>query len=379
MNEHTCLCADPTCAVPCTALKRKAKRKTQVTNHLLAIKRKRGDASHPMNDALWQTPIVINYYLVKRPIIEYDARGDVAKVYHQRAYQKRLDRERTEGERMEAAWRQGEITAEEYRTILVGNRRIRFDKEQSVAKEVQAQLNAKIAELRLEQHPTADSIAHLHELEDSQAKCAKLNQEVQAYKDQLVAAIRRSVAWFSHPNLDGQGYLESNQSLFEYSGCAYPTNDDPETFYFWVALLTPWKRWSSIEPWSDENIRHIRGRLQQRVERWLNVDGLAQEEREERLKRQQYFNSACDKVKAGRDEASTFNDLDAEVWKEKQQEYWLGAQAYVTKISYTFTGGNDDMDDVAEALDQFKYLLEFMDATEAEATMVANNGLQRRS
>ena len=376
-DEFKCPFSDPSRANPCNTLKDGIKKKTQITNHLLSVEGHGGDSQHPEDDPLWNSRLIKNYYLCKRPVYDLDERRVAMREYNKRAYQKRLDREAAQRETAEAAFKQGTISADEFRTILVGAKRIRFDLEYSVTQKVQQQLATKIAELRLQEQPTDDALAHLAELEESQRKCTELNEKAQGYKDQLIGAVRQFIEWFGNPDAEGVNLIESGEGLLEYSGLSFPIDDSEDTYYFWAAMLTPKNKWKGSSPWTDDVIRNLRAQLQLLVTRWLSEPGLSDESIEEIRQRQQHFNSACDRVKARRDESETFNMFDSEMWLDTQAEIWQGAQDYVNKVFNSFTGAAFRPVDVISTVDQYAQLIKHMDDAVVEATTAANYGLER--
>lgn len=376
-TEFKCPFSDPSRADPCTTLKDGIKKKTQITNHLLAVQNRGGDSRHPKDDPLWNERIITNYYLCKRPIYELDERAKAQQEYNKRAYQKRKDRETAMIETAEAQYKSGEMTAEEYRRILVGNRRIRFDQERDVQSKVQAQLNARIEQLRLEIQPTEDSRAQLAQLEASQRQCEELNTRADGFKDQLLSSLRRLIEWFGDSDTERPSFLDSGEGLFNYAGLSFPTDDKPATFYFWAAFITAKKLWPTFTPWKDDSMRHLRVQVKALVTKWEKEDGLTDESKSEVKMRLQVFNSALDKVRAARDETSVYNELDAEVWQEEQNGIWREQQQYVGAVFEKFNGDDWGPVDIIETVDQYSQLLKHMDGAIQEAARVATNALSK--
>ena len=68
-TEFFCPFSNPDRLNPCSALHGQRKSKTHITTHLISLKRKNGDVHHPINDPLWNDPLIKNYYLIKKPIL----------------------------------------------------------------------------------------------------------------------------------------------------------------------------------------------------------------------------------------------------------------------------------------------------------------------
>ena len=129
-SEYVCPFSDPSRAHPCTALHGKTKTKTQIAKHLLSIKRRNGDKFHPIEDPLWDAPLIVRYYLMRKPLLTEEQRTIALKSRNKRYYAMRLGRQVGAKEKLE----NGNLTEAEYRRLLVGKARLEFDLEKRLEK-----------------------------------------------------------------------------------------------------------------------------------------------------------------------------------------------------------------------------------------------------
>jgi hypothetical protein len=130
-KEKVCPFSDPSRPNPCTTHATPKKRKDIIQNHLLQIKQKGYDAQHPANDPLWESWAINKYWLVSRPsalIKEEDKKAARSKAAR-KSYQTRLNREEREAANRKRQYEEGLISFDEYKSILVGHKRWKAEKE----------------------------------------------------------------------------------------------------------------------------------------------------------------------------------------------------------------------------------------------------------
>jgi hypothetical protein len=305
-------------------------------HHLKKVRDKGGDASHPIDDPLWQSPDV-KYYLQPRPP-KYDApKRKAAQQYsHHRYYVKRTKLQEEQADAMMEKYLAGEIDAEQYKTFLIGKRRNQFLEqerirsiEQRIREEKEAELQTRIeerlAELRSQQQldGTTSTAAAIKGLENARDQLQSSDDMVAAYKRQISMHSRAIVTFFAT-----ESFLSSEQTLLEYRRFTWPTDPSVESFYTFAAVLTPEVEWDE-QIRSDQHLRHMQATLT----RYINAEKNNVEEDEIPQLDQILgtFNSCCDIIEESENRSAQMTMEGAQRWLDDQSELWERIRQEVKK------------------------------------------------
>lgn len=152
-NPLVCPFSDMSRDEPCIEFSITVERKEFLMKHLLAIKNKGGNAQHPIDDGLWDDDFT-KYLMMPRPgKYSVGKRKRSHQKAAKRAYQKKKRRETEMGQVYRQRFDRDELSATEYRKILTGANKRRFDEEQRVKERVEAMqaANDQILQQRLQQ------------------------------------------------------------------------------------------------------------------------------------------------------------------------------------------------------------------------------------
>src|SRR5579859_4426085 len=298
--------------------------------HLLAIKNKGGDVQHPIDDGLWDNDFT-KYLMMPRPgKYSVGKRKRSHQKAARRAYQKKKRRETEMGQVYRQRFDQDKLSAAEYRKILTGANRRRFDEEQRVKERVEAmqaandqilqqRLQQKIAELQ-SSNALGVQDARIQELEYLQTELSKKNDVVSGTQSQLARATTDVAEFYTAPR-----FIESNSSVFDHHNYEPPRTPSVEAFYEFATLLHPPEEWSTGVVFDDGSIRRMKTVLRQWVDstkRKLSSD----DEREHIDGFVSVFQSSCDCVVKERDINAKRSEIMKERWFTDQDTAWMNAQ-----------------------------------------------------
>lgn len=271
-DVYICPFADTSRRHPCTALQGQKKSKTQVTNHLISLKNRNSDECHPINDRLWNTRLVKNYYLIKQPQLTEEQRRLARRARNKRGYQKRKIASVSAKEKLA----NGQIDETGYRKLLVGKARWDYDVEQRVKQEktkakadaeeeLQRLFNERVQELSNNQQ-TAINTAELSTLSDLQKSLDDANSSVIQFKNTVCKLASNFVSMVARKNDDdtdinceraGNNTTHNNtitlgdseEDMLTFVGLGFPTTTDEPTYYYYAALCLPQLNWDDAKPW----------------------------------------------------------------------------------------------------------------------------------
>ena len=373
-----CPSSDSTRQNPCP-INTARKKKTQITNHLRNTleKPERGDDQHPPDDPLWQSRLVKEYYLIKRPKLTEDQKKKGLQRTNKRSYRKRVRRQDKELPDAQVKWRKGEMDTEEYRKLLVGSERIQFDNDQKVA-EVQERLGARIEELRSQARQGNVDGVELQRMEALQQELMETKRLVDTHKNNSIQIARRLVSFFGGPNAE-TSILATGKDLISCSGVEYLSQVEIDTYYWWAALLLAKHQWEDeIEFEKLFSDKTTRLHLKALVGKIAGDRTLPDEEKKKMRDSLGAFNSSCDVIAGEYEKCRRFGvDIDTQVFVAEQRCAWNFAKDSVSKIlSKSFTGGASSVWKVNRAVDQMRRLVDELDeadsANQAAATAATN-------
>ena len=172
--------------------------------HLISLKRKNRDVHHPINDPLWNDPLIKNYYLIKRPTLMERQKKLVQKGHNKHHYAKRKIRAADAKEKLSS----GFVTEVKYQKLLVGKARLDYDIEKKIQKaredaeaEVQRLVDARIQELQ-QTNTTGTGTAELDRLTDLQNELQQANLQVQKFKDSAYKHAKTFMSLFAKSDKD---------------------------------------------------------------------------------------------------------------------------------------------------------------------------------
>jgi len=390
--EFLCPFSHPDRRNPCSALHGQRKSKTQITTHLISLKRKNGDIHHPINDPLWNDPLIKNYYLIKKPVLTERQKKLAQKGRNKRHYAKRKTRAADANEKLSA----GVVTEAEYRKLLVGKARLDYDVQKKIQKvredaeaEVERLVGARIQELQ--RTITTDAgTAELARLTDLQNELQRANLQVQKFKDSAYKHAETFVSFFAKSDKDT--LLEFNNDTLDYCELSLPTSIDAPTFYFYTALCVRKLKWNPSAaiapekpeyPWDDEVVRKAKLALATLFRKWLRSmpvlteDATPEEKADvENMKEQitayeQAYNASWDVVKQERN-TSYEDEFSRQIWEDTQLQLWHAAQEAVKSIFEVFTGGPKSPLEICLFMDDLCHLVSGMKRTSINRDSVVN-------
>ena len=324
---------------PCVNFAAPRKRKIQIANHLRNVQDK-PDEQHPADDALWNTPLVRNYYLVTRPTYTPEQQIQASKESNRNHYERRKAREHKWIEPLTHGFKVGKVQPDWMRRMLVGKNRIDFEIQATVAEKMHQKLEARIQNLRRETNPNNELIK---DLESKRIELEQSQKTQQRFREQAVNISRQFAGLFGHSK-DDTLLSSSHLDILSYAGILHPTDISPEAFYFYAAYVTPQLDWIRMTPWKEDSMRDIKATFTRQCRSWTQVfkgDSPASMSGRKSIEdRLQVFNSSCDLVSVGREEGGMYNDIEAEAWEKSQGELWKAAQDTVLKAVFqdSFTG-----------------------------------------
>jgi hypothetical protein len=178
-KKKICPFADARRVNPCTSHNKERSRKDLIQRHLQAVLRHNGDAQHPIDDPLWESWEVKDYWLAYRldKIEDTELRKQYQRLAQKRCYRKRVRKQdELEAEFLEK-FERGEIGADEYKRILVGAKRRKFDMEQELERKVKERC-AKLSLLAQGNLVVGGSVGEIAELNREMLPVAKTRTAV---------------------------------------------------------------------------------------------------------------------------------------------------------------------------------------------------------
>jgi hypothetical protein len=240
---------------------------------------------------------------------------------------------------MEQRFQNGLIGEEEFKKILVGEKRRQFitsrrmlaDFDQRFEREMERRVRETVQQKLSELHTKdtedpaniANSAAIRDAIRDLQAAQTELNDTREAlnyYQDLLFHKSEEVVQFYANKE-----YLSSDTSFLEYHGFHWPTEVSCSSFYLFGAMLVPQSSWNnSSEIRSRSSIRHMALRLSEHIR--LEKENVEEEE-------QQYlegifstFNSCCDLVTAEETKTVSMSEEGRQTWLREQAQLWETAK-----------------------------------------------------
>lgn len=331
-KEFTCPFSASTRQNPCTSFADPRKRKIQISNHLRIV-RDKPDECHPLNDSLWDDPLVKDYYLVKRPTYTEEQRQYASRLSNKNYYERRKIREQKWLPKLQEKFMEGKLEKNHLRRVLVGKNRLEFDIQVTVADKVRERLELRIQNLRQEPEPPTELI---QDLEAKHKELEKSRQIQDRLKQQAITISREVSGLFGNSKDDN--LLASNADLLAYAGLSYPSSASPEAFYFFAAYYTPKLDWTTATPWKEEFIRDLKVSLTRQCKAWSQTfkgdDPEAMTARTMIEDRLQVFNASCDLVSTAREESEMYNEVEADAWEQDQVKLWESAKDVIEKAVF---------------------------------------------
>ena len=116
-RKKVCPFSAPERANPCTTHATPRTRKDLIQRHLQTVLRHHGDQEHPLDDPLWRSSDLQQYWLAPRPdkLTNPEHKKYARRRTQAKAYQKRVAREMSdEGKQRKEQYERGEIPSDEY-------------------------------------------------------------------------------------------------------------------------------------------------------------------------------------------------------------------------------------------------------------------------
>jgi hypothetical protein len=164
---------------------------------LETVLRHHGDREHPLDDPLWDSWEIQGYLLAHRPdkLTNPEHKKFARQRTQAKSYKKRVAREMSdEGKLRKQRYEHGEIPLDEYRSILTGNRRRKFDEKVKLDEECQVRValeqRMQQLETRLfnEAHsPDNDLVEELAALKSTSSQLESARRQAEETKRELVS------------------------------------------------------------------------------------------------------------------------------------------------------------------------------------------------
>jgi hypothetical protein len=329
---------------PCTTHEQPRKKKKSIQKHLQHVKEIGGDEKHPLDDPLWST-FEVNWFLTSRPKFNKKKKLLAQSKSHSLYYKKR----KATQEKYEAQKRQmfenGEIGEDEYKKVLIGEKRRKFITERDVEKKVQARMEGEMESMRKDMERERDlrediekrlqdlrskdcttdaestnNTAAIAALEAARSELDSTQAAVEAYKAAL-AKLSTNVVDLS---ADDRFLPSTDMAYLQYYGFSWPTTPSEEAFYVFATFLTPKKNWDS-QIRSPSNIRHMHQELRTYVEATKDPDNNPQEALKlDRIV--QTFSSCCDVIKQSSEHTESMSQDGAQRWIDEHEKMWTDAK-----------------------------------------------------
>jgi hypothetical protein len=305
--------------------------------HLLKVQNNGGDTHHPIEDPLWDS-FAVKWFLSPRPPkLDPKTKKTAKQASQSRYYKKRKRIQDTNLEAMELLFKNGDIGEEEFKKILVGekrrqfitSRRLQADFDQRVEREVERRvretLEQKLGELTARTRDNQDPADAVNStaIRDLQAARTELNDTREAlnyFQDMLLHKSEDIVQFYAHND-----FLSSDASFLEYHGFNWPTDVCSASFYVFATMLIPLSSWSNNEIRNRSSIRHMALRLSEHIK--LEKENVEESEQQHLEGIFSTFNSCCDLVTAEETKTMSMSEEGREAWVREQDHLWERAKA----------------------------------------------------
>jgi len=344
-KEKVCPFSDSSRPNPCTTHATPKKRKDIIQNHLLQVKQKGYDAQHPAKDPLWKSWEINKYWLVSRPpplTTEEDKKAARSKAAR-KSYRTRLAREEREAADRKRQYEEGLISFNDYKFVLVGNKRRKAEKEYQEAqmkeqerrleeqRVLYAHLENQLAELQAKQTPsvplTAVDQQRFNDLTSSLKSIKDSKERVEVLRNEVINLCTEVVhCWGKSEKCTMEATDHSFMADME-----FPSECNAAAFYQYAALLLAPMHWDD-QPFKGTHVRSMKKALQvyaQDLEREIeDTSGgeLVQAEIDEIHEIVANFNACCDVVQDEEQKAIDQGSDATQQWLDIQDKLWTNAK-----------------------------------------------------
>lgn len=333
-SEKVCPFANAQRTNPCPNYDRPRARKDAIMKHLLKVQRKGGDSHHPIDDPLWDSFAVKWFLAPKPPKLEPSTKKTAKQASQSRYYKKRKRIQDEKHDSMERLFNEGKIDEEEFKKILVGEkrrlfittRRLQGDFDARLEKEVERRVREELAEKlqeltsRLntnEQHSlaaTADA-ASIQTLQAAQIELDNSREQLNHFQGLLVQKLEDLVQFYA-----SHDFLPSENSILEHHGFQWPSQVSTGSFYAFAAMLVPPALWNKGDLRSASSIRHMAFRLAEHIR--LEKDNVEESEQADFEGISATFNSCCDLVTEEESKTRSMSPAGQQAWVLEQDRLW---------------------------------------------------------
>jgi hypothetical protein len=322
---------------PCPNFDQPRKRKDSIMKHLLKIQSNGGDSHHPLGDPLWDS-FAVKWFLSRRPPkLDPKTKKNAKQASQSRYYRKRKRIQDSNLETMEQLFKNGDIGEEEFKKILVGEKRRlfitsrrlqgEFDQrmEIEVERRVRETLERKLGELtarakeNLDLQADAANSASIRELQAAQTELNDKREALNYFQDMLLHKSEDVVQFYAHKD-----FLSSDQSFLEYHGFHWPTEVSSASYYLFATLLVPLSSWTNCDIRSRSNIRHMALRLSEHIR--LEKENVEESEQHYLEGIFSTFNSCCDLVAVEEIKTMSMSEEGRQAWLREQDQLWEAAK-----------------------------------------------------
>ena len=347
-KQLVCPFSDPSRPTPCTTHERPRKKKKSIQKHLQNVKENGGDEKHPHDDPLWST-FEVNWFLTSRPKFNKKKKLLAQSKSHSLYYKKRKATQEQYEAQKRRMFENGEIGEDEYKKVLIGEKRRRFITERDVEKKLQARMQGEIQSMKedmetrlkgerdlrediekklhdLRSQDTTDAessnnSAAIAALETARSELNSTQATVEAYKAALADQATNVVNLWA----DDQFLASTDMTYLQYYRFSWPTDPSEEAFYDFATFLTPKKNWDG-QIRSESSIRH----MHQELRAYVAAEKDAENNPEEALDLDrivQTFSSCCDVIKQGSQRTESMSLDGAQQWIDEQEKMWADAKS----------------------------------------------------
>ena len=292
---------------PCDSHSTPRKRKDAIQKHLQKVKANGGDSQHPMDDPLWESNLV-NWFLSNKPVYDSTKRALGFKNSQSKYYMKRVKLQDVHAEFHRLLFEQGRITEEEYKKVLIGEKRRTFITSQNVKTRLEQSLKAesdkrleeaieiRLGELRaceIGDSRSSDNSKAIADLESARNDLFESREKVDGYKELLSIQFAKLVEFYSDDL-----FLLSKMTFLQYYKFDWPTIATDKEFYRFASVLIPAGDWED-DIKSDSSIRKMKRELIVHISKEKEfVDESEFEILDQVLN---VFNACCDIIKMQKD------------------------------------------------------------------------------
>jgi hypothetical protein len=336
--QKVCPFAEPHRSNPCPNYDKPRTCKDSIMKHLHKVHDAGGDAHHPLNDPLWDS-FAVKYFLSPRPPKLNPKKRMSAKQASQSRYYKKRKRIQSENlDSMEELFREGKIGEDEFKKILVGEKRrlfittrrlqmdfdVRIEREveMRVREEVETKLSELTARLQTDQDPVASAadIASLQALQAAQKELDITRETLSEYQEMLLYKSEDVVQFYA-----SKEFLPSNTNFLEFHGFRWPGQSSSESFYGFATMLVPISSWIDCSALrTGSSIRYMALRLSEHIK--LEKENVEEEEHVHLEGIHATFNACCDIVTGEEKKTASMSVAGREVWLGEQERMWESAK-----------------------------------------------------